>query len=103
MFHTSKVFPSEALSSLLATYDPSKNVSVVFMTKFERTTVLGVRMEQLAQGSPPVLTDEELKGLTSTEAIAEKELSLKKIPFVILRTLPSGRHEIFKIEDMVIS
>lgn len=99
---TSKVYPSEALSSLLANYDPLQNVSVMFMTKYERTAMLGIRMEQLSQGSPSVLTDDELNGLASTEAIAEKELTLKKIPFLILRTLPSGRHEIFKVEDMII-
>lgn len=97
---SSKVVPVDTLAHALRTYDKTKNISVGFMTRFEQTTMLGVRMEQLAQGSPSVLSDEELKGLTSVEAIANKELELKKIPFMVLRTLPSGKQEIYKVEDL---
>lgn len=98
-----KVVPIDALADMLRTYDSTKNISPKFMTKFEKTTMLGVRMEQISQGSPSVLTDDELKGLTTVEEIATKELETRKIPFMLLRTLPfSGKQEIYKVEDMVI-
>ena len=97
-----KVVPVDALADMLRTYDSTKNISPRLMTKFEKTTMLGVRMEQISQGSPSVLNDEELKGLVTIEDIVLKELELRKIPFMVLRTLPSGKQEVYKVEDMII-
>lgn len=100
MTTTSKVLPSEVLSTLLKTYDPDTNTSIRILTKYEKTAMMGVRIEQLAQGAPSTLSDDELKGLQTVEAICEKELATKKIPFLVLRTLPSGKQEIYRVEDL---
>lgn len=99
---TSKVIPSEALSTLLKTYDPDANTSIRILTKYEKTSMMGVRIEQLAQGAPSTLSDDELQGLETVEAICEKELALKKIPFIVLRTLPSGKQEIYRVDDLTV-
>lgn len=95
-----KVIPTDQLNSLIKAYNPTKNVSVNFMTKFELASVLGVREEQIAQGSPSVLTNEEMANMTSPRMVAERELLEKKLPFMVLRTLPSGKQELWRIQDL---
>lgn len=95
-----KVIPTDQLNSLVKMYDPSKNMSVNFLTKFEMASVLGVREEQIAQGSPSVLTNEEMVEMTSSRMVAERELQLKKLPFMILRTMPSGKQELWRLHDL---
>lgn len=70
------------------------------MTKYERTVVKGMRLEQLYHGAPTVLTKEEADKLESMEAICQKELDTGKLPFMILRTLPNGEKEIWRIDDL---
>ena len=90
------------LEDLLAHYAPETNVSALFLTKFEKTAAIGVRTEQLSHGSPSTLSLEDLVGLTTPVQIAEMELQKKVIPFQLLRTMPSGRFELWKIEDLII-
>jgi DNA-directed RNA polymerase subunit K/omega len=67
-----------------------------FLTKYEKTRIIGVRMEQLSNGAKPNIPT---KGLTSIRAIAEEELRLRKTPFIIVRTLPNNTYEYWKIEE----
>ncbi len=67
-----------------------------FLTKYEKTRIIGVRMEQLSHGAKPNIPT---KGLASIREIAEEELRLRKTPFIIVRTLPNGTYEYWKIEE----
>ena len=49
-----------------------------FLSKYEKTKILGLRIQQLTTGANTNLTIEEQEGLKSNIEIAEKELKLKK-------------------------
>ncbi len=67
-----------------------------FLTKYEKTRIIGVRIEQLSRGAKPNINT---KGLKSILEIAEEELRQRKTPFIIVRPLPNGQYEYWKIEE----
>lgn len=67
-----------------------------FLTKYERTRLMGVRMEQLSRGAKPNIST---KGLPGIREIAEEELRQRKTPFIVQRMLPNGNCEYWKIEE----
>lgn len=84
-------------------YDPRKNVSSQVMSKYERSAIIGMRIEQLARGATPFVTlSEEEDARMGPEEIAERELVERRVPFILKRTLPNGMHEFWRIEDMII-
>ena len=66
------------------------------LTKFEKTQLIGMRIEQIARGALPAV---EVDPLSSIRDIVLKELELKKIPLMVSRTLPNGVVENWAIED----
>jgi len=83
-------------------YDPSKNISVKFMTIYEKTSILGLRKQQLANGANSYLDSELLKDIKNIEDIALLELEHKKLPFLICRTFNNDYKEYWKLEDLII-
>ncbi len=67
-----------------------------FLTKYEKTRIIGVRIEQLSRGAKPNVNT---KGMTSIQEIAEEELRQRKTPFIVMRPLPNGKFEYWKIEE----
>ena len=57
------------------------------MTKYEKTNVIGLRIEQLSFGSKCLLSEDDLKSCNSIEDIAKKELELNLLPFIIQRQI----------------
>ena len=93
-FHDSK--------EILINYDKLKktNRSKPIMSKYERTKIIGVRAQQISQGSVPLV--EVPKHLSSTLDIATYELKLRKTPFIVKRNV--GRNiEYWKVEDLIIN
>jgi DNA-directed RNA polymerase subunit K/omega len=74
--------------------------SVPFVTRFERTAMLGVRMQQLAGGAPTTLSDDEQRGLSTPDEVARRELDLGKMPFLLQRKLPDGTQEVLRPSDL---
>ena len=74
--------------------------TVPFLTKYERTRILGIRTKQLNCGAKPFIktTEDMMDGYN----IALIELKEKKIPFIIRRPLPNGASEYWKMEDLEI-
>jgi|TARA_Y100000389_G_C17364734_1_gene465657 DNA-directed RNA polymerase subunit K/omega len=89
-------------ATFIKEYDTKKYMSKNIMTKYEKTSILGVRMEQLALGSPSTLDDDSLSTKKSVKEIAEEELKQNKIPLMISRTMPNLNEEIWKVEDLII-
>ena len=83
-------------------YDPKKNISVKFMTMYEKTSILGLRKQQLANGASSYLDDKLLENITDIEEIAELELKHKKLPFLICRTFANDYKEYWKLEDLIL-
>jgi DNA-directed RNA polymerase I, II, and III subunit RPABC2 len=70
-----------------------------FITKYEKARILGIRAQQLATGSIPLVP---VRGMTSTIQIAEEEYLQKKIPFIIKRVLPDNVIEYWTIDELMI-
>lgn len=75
-----------------------------FLTKYEKTRVLGQRAKQINSGAKSYLDASMLiqngKPIIDGYLIALKELELKRIPFIIRRPLPNGASEYWKLEDL---
>jgi DNA-directed RNA polymerase I, II, and III subunit RPABC2 len=63
-----------------------------WLTKYERTRILGTRATQIAMGATPTV---ECADETDPLRIAEKELKAFRVPLVIRRYLPDGSFEGF--------
>ena len=72
--------------------------TIQFITKYERSRVLGQRAKQINSGSSPFVKVPE--NVIDGYIIAELELKAKKIPFIIRRPLPNGGSEYWSIRDL---
>ena len=72
--------------------------TIPFITKYERSRVLGQRAKQINSGSSPFIKVPE--NVIDGYIIAELELKAKKIPFIIRRPLPNGGSEYWSIRDL---
>jgi DNA-directed RNA polymerase subunit K/omega len=69
-----------------------------YLSKFEKTRVLGQRAMQINAGAPAFVKVPE--NIVDGYLIAEMELAQKKIPFIIRRPLPNGGSEYWKLSDL---
>ena len=78
-----------------------ERITSPFMTKYEKARIIGVRAVQISKNSPLYLTADS-NSLMNWDplTIAEKQLSEKKIPFIIRRYLPDGSFEDWKISEL---
>ena len=87
-------------NDIFTDYDAARNTTRNVLNKFEKTSVLALRMEQLVRGAPPCV-DAAAMGLATTREVALAELEQRKLPFVILRTLPNDVKEYWKLQDLI--
>ena len=71
-----------------------------FLTKYEKTRILGERTHQINSGSKPFIPVEN--DVIDGYLIALAELEQKKIPFIVKRPLPNGGCEYWKLKDLEI-
>lgn len=69
------------------------------LTKYERVRILGDRAKQLSLGAKPMLLNVDNM---NPKEIAKLELERKVIPFIIEKTLPDGRRERWKLNELAI-
>jgi DNA-directed RNA polymerase subunit K/omega len=69
-----------------------------YLSKYERTRVIGQRAKQINSGAPTFVKVPET--IIDGYLIAEMELEQKKIPFIIRRPLPNGASEYWRISDL---
>lgn len=88
---------------LMHSYDPRANKTSPILTRYEKSKILGLRTEQISRGAKPLIdvTDSVFAGLSPAN-IALEELRQKKTPMVVVRSLPDGRREYWRIRDMAI-
>ena len=89
----------ESSEDLKSNYDPKNNKTSSLLNKYEKTRIIGIRMQQLAQGCNPYIDKSKLDDKSYT-SVATEELIQKKLPFMIKRTLPNGKFEYWKLDDM---
>jgi DNA-directed RNA polymerase I, II, and III subunit RPABC2 len=71
-----------------------------FLTKYEKTRVLGQRAKQLNQGAQPMIPFD--KKIIDGYLIAQLELQQKALPFIIRRPMPGGKSEYWRLADLEI-
>jgi DNA-directed RNA polymerase subunit K/omega len=72
--------------------------TIPFLTKYEKTRILGQRAKQIENGSLPFVKLPE--NIIDGYIIAELELLHKKIPFIIRRPIPGGAFEYWHVKDL---
>jgi DNA-directed RNA polymerase subunit K/omega len=71
-----------------------------FLTQYEKTSILGFRTNQLAQGARPFVIVPP--HVISTLEIARMELEQRRLPFIIKRPMPDGTFEHWRLPDLMI-
>jgi DNA-directed RNA polymerase I, II, and III subunit RPABC2 len=76
-----------------------------YFTKYEYTTLVATRAQQLAEGAKPLV---ELAGLKQADPlfvwnVAKREIEQRKLPFVVRRQLPDGTAEFWSAQEMEVA
>jgi DNA-directed RNA polymerase subunit K/omega len=75
----------------------ASSCTAAYATKYERTKMIGMRLEQLARGAAPLV--EVTPGMSIREVVM-RELEEKKLPFKVVRTLPNGDKMVVRACDL---
>ena len=70
------------------------------LSKYEKTRIISERVQQLSNGGIPFISNPE--SYSTIYDIALKELDMKKLPFIIKRTISGSNYELWKLEDLKI-
>jgi DNA-directed RNA polymerase subunit K/omega len=76
-----------------------KRITKKYMTIYERVRLLGERATQLSYGAKPMIKN---VGNLDPKIIAKLELEAKLIPLIIIRTLPNGLKEKWRVSELEI-
>ena len=99
---------SEALTNSEIEKDSNQNIidkghiTSPYLNKYEKTAIISERSLLLSQGYIPFIEQNKLDPSWNYIQIAEEELKQKLIPIIIIRKLPSGVNEYWKLQDMII-
>jgi DNA-directed RNA polymerase subunit K/omega len=85
----------ETLTSVERTTHP-------YYTKYEYTTLLGIRAQQIADGAKPLIS---LEGIVTSSPrfvweVASREIDERKLPFIIHRRFPNGLSEYWSANEL---
>ena len=72
--------------------------TIPYLTKYEKARILGQRAKQIETGSLPLVKVPE--NVVDGYIIAELELRMKKIPFIVKRPIPGGGCEYWNLKDL---
>jgi DNA-directed RNA polymerase subunit K/omega len=79
--------------------EPTKRITKNFMTIYERVRILGERAKQLSLGAKPLIKGAENM---DPKVVAKMELEKKIIPLIIIRPLPNGQKEKWRVSELEI-
>ena len=79
--------------------DP-KHRSVPYLTQFEKTKILGFRVNQLSRGARAYIAVPE--HVTDLKEIARMELEARRLPVIVKRPMPDGTFEKWRLSDLLI-
>jgi DNA-directed RNA polymerase subunit K/omega len=74
------------------------HTTVPFITRYEKTRIIGERAVQIECGATPFVEIKE--NIIDAYLIAKMEYDAKKIPYIIRRPLPNGGSEYWKFADL---
>jgi len=91
----------ESYEDIIVNYDPSKNTTRPIMSKYEKAKIVGLRLQQIARGAE-TMVDVKLLTNPSARDVVMAELDQKLLPFIVVRTLPNGVKEHWRVKDMIV-
>lgn len=94
-----KVIDSTFENNDLAISKPEDRITSNIMTIYEFSYVLAIRARHIDDGGPVYV---DIEGLTTTRAMAMREIVQKKSPLSIMRKLSKNRAEIWAVNDLTI-
>lgn len=85
--------------------DPAVRVTQPYFTKYEYTTLLACRAQQLADGALPLLplTEFNVNDPRFVWKVAEREILERKLPYIVRRRLPDGTSEFWSVSELEVS
>jgi DNA-directed RNA polymerase I, II, and III subunit RPABC2 len=100
--YTSRVNHPEVQSVARDSIETTKRITLPYYSKYEYTTLVGVRAQQLADGSKPLIS---LEGVQTSHPqfvwkVAEREIAERVLPFIIHRRLPDGVSEYWSASEL---
>lgn len=76
------------------------HTSPPFLTVYERTKILGMRANQIAEGAK-IYVDRPEHVIEPLE-IAKLELEQRRLPFIVKRPMPDGSFEYWRLSDLMV-
>ena len=80
----------------------ANRTTLPYFSKYEMTALLGIRIQQLADGARPLVDTKEF--VTSSpfflDNVAKKEIYERKLPFIIHRQFPNGTSEFWGASEL---
>ena len=79
-------------------------VTQPFFTKYEYTSLIATRAQQIAEGAKPLV---DLKGMKTSDpmfiwTVAKREIEERKLPYIIRRQLPNNTSEFWSVPELEI-
>lgn len=100
-YHPEVIYPdSSELQAKMSSYtraeDPVIRKTRAILSKYEATSIVGMRAQQIVQGSAPLIrvpSDDPIE-------VAQAELKAKIIPVIVRRILPDGHEEYWRLTEL---
>lgn len=82
--------------------DPSVRITKPYYTKYEYTTLLACRAQQIADGAVPLVSlgDFNTNDPRFAWKVAEREILDRKLPYIVCRRLPDGTTEFWSTAEL---
>jgi len=99
--HPEMILPdTKELQEIMRSYtreeDPVQRKSRPILSKYEATSIIGMRAQQIIRGSTPFIDSTEVNPID----IALEELRAKLIPVIIRRVMPDGVSEYWRLTEL---
>lgn len=94
---------SHVIDTNIDKYNANNNETSPFLTVYEKTSMIGLRLSQISHGAKSVLSPEQIEECKDVKEIVQKEFETRTIPLMVKRVLPNKKIEYWKIQDMIIS
>jgi DNA-directed RNA polymerase I, II, and III subunit RPABC2 len=84
--------------------DTSDRITLPYYSKYEYTTLVGIRAQQIADGAKPLIS---LEGIQTSHPqfvwkVAEREIAERVLPFIVHRRLPDGKSEYWSTTELTV-
>ena len=84
------------------TIDIGTRITMPYYSKYEYTTLVGIRAQQIADGARPLIS---LDGMQTSHPqfvlkVAEREIAERVLPFIVHRRLPDGVSEYWNATEL---